>query len=257
MTRFRPCIDLHEGRVKQIVGSSLNDAGQGLRTNFVSEQGADWYAAKYAADGLTGGHVIQLGAGNEAAALAALRAYPGGLQLGGGIKPENAVRYLEAGASHVIVTSYLFDAEGHFLPEHLAALVTEVGRERLVIDLSCRAQEEGWLVAMNRWQTPTDLEVTAATLAELAGHCAEFLVHAVDVEGKCEGIDEALTVFLGRHCPIPVTYAGGIHRLEVLHEIDRLSEGRVDATIGSALDLFGGKSIRYEDCLAFNRRSER
>jgi len=255
MTRFRPCIDLHDGRVKQIVGSSLSDEGGGLRTNFVSEHGAEWFAERYAADGLTGGHVIQLGAGNEAAALKALAAYPGGLQLGGGIKPENAVRYLEAGASHVIVTSYLFDAEGHFLPDHLEALLAEVGRERLVIDLSCRAQTAGWVVAMNRWQTQTDLVVTAETLRELSGSCAEFLVHAVDVEGKCEGIDGELTAFLGQHCPISVTYAGGIHRLEVLHEIDQLSGGRVDATIGSALDLFGGTAVKYEDCLAFNHRS--
>lgn len=256
MTRFRPCIDLHDGRVKQIVGSSLSDDGRGLKTNFVSEYGAEWFAERYAADGLTGGHVIQLGGGNEVAAMKALAAYPGGLQLGGGIKPENAARFLEEGASHVIVTSYLFDHEGHFLIDHLDALLAEVGRERLVIDLSCRAQAdgEGWVVAMNRWQTLTDLAVTAETLQWLAGSCAEFLVHAVDVEGKCEGIDAELTTFLGRHSPIPVTYAGGIHRLEVLHDIDQLSGGRVDATIGSALDLFGGSAVRYEDCLAFNRR---
>jgi phosphoribosylformimino-5-aminoimidazole carboxamide ribotide isomerase len=254
MTRFRPCIDLHDGRVKQIVGSSLSDDGGGLKTNFVSEHGAAWYAARYAADGLTGGHVIQLGPGNEEAARQALAAYPGGLQLGGGIKRTNAARYLEAGASHVIVTSDLFDSAGHFLPERLAALVTEVGRERLVVDLSCRAQAAGWVVAMNRWQTLTDLVVTAETLRELAQSCAEFLVHAVDVEGKCEGIDAELTAFLGQHCPIPVTYAGGIHRLEVLQEIDQLSAGRVDATIGSALDLFGGTAVKYADCLAFNRR---
>lgn len=256
MTRFRPCIDLHDGRVKQIVGSSLSDDGQGLKTNFVSQHGAEWFAERYAADGLTGGHVIQLGGGNETAALEALAAYPGGLQIGGGIKPENAARYLDAGASHVIVTSYLFDQDGHFLTQHLDALVAEVGRERLVIDLSCRAQADGtgWVVAMNRWQTLTDLAVTAATLQTLARSCAEFLVHAVDVEGKCEGIDTALTAFLGQHSPIPVTYAGGIHRLEVLHEIDQLSAGRVDATIGSALDLFGGTAIKYQDCLAFNHR---
>lgn len=254
MTRFRPCIDLHEGRVKQIVGSTLASDGKAVKTNFVSPHGADWFARRYAEDALTGGHVIQLGPGNEEAALAALRVYPGGLQLGGGIQLENAAHYLEAGASHVIVTSFLFDNNGRFQEDRLDALTKVVGQERLVIDLSCRASDDGWVVAMNRWQTLTDLPVTAETLAHLADRCAEFLVHAVDVEGKCEGIDEKLTVFLGVHSPIPVTYAGGIHTLDVLHRIDALSGGRVDATVGSALDLFGGTGVRYADCLAFNRR---
>ena len=254
MTRFRPCIDLHEGYVKQIVGSSLTDAGEALRTNFVSDRAAEWYARKYRDDGLTGGHVIQLGPGNEAAASAALAAYPGGLQIGGGIRPENTQAYLEKGASHVIVTSYLFDSAGRFLDKHLQQMVAEAGRERLVIDLSCRATGSGWTVAMNRWQTLTDLEVNEATLEWLGGYCAEFLVHAVDVEGKCEGIDEALTAYLGSYSPIPVTYAGGIHSMEVLWRIDELSRGRVDATVGSALDLFGGNGVRYQDCVAFNQR---
>jgi phosphoribosylformimino-5-aminoimidazole carboxamide ribotide isomerase len=254
MTRFRPCIDLHEGRVKQIVGSSLTGSGAGLKTNFVSEHDAAWFARRYAADGLRGGHVIQLGAGNEEAALAALAAYPGGLQIGGGICLENAEAYLEAGASHVIVTSHLFDGEGRFREDRLEALEAAAGRERLVIDLSCKAREGGWVVAMNRWQTETDLRLTEETLRWLGGRCAEFLVHAVDVEGKCEGIDEDLVIFLGRHSPVPATYAGGIHRLEVLERIDELSLGRVDATVGSALDLFGGRQVRYADCLAFNRR---
>lgn len=255
MTRFRPCIDLHEGRVKQIVGSTLRDDGSSVRTNFVSEHGAEWFARRYAEDGLSGGHVIQLGAGNEHAARAALAAYPNGLQIGGGIRADNAADWLEAGASHVIVTSWLFDAEGHFLPERLAAMSAAVGTERLVLDLSCRARAEGgWVVAMNRWQTLTDLQVSAVTLRELASCCAEFLVHAVDVEGKCGGIDESLTVFLGENCPIPVTYAGGIESLATLKRIDELSGGRVDATVGSALDLFGGTGVRYADCLLFNRR---
>lgn len=254
MTKFRPCIDLHEGRVKQIVGSTLSDDGADLRTHFVSEQGAEWYARRYQADGLIGGHVIQLGSGNEQAALAALAAYPGGLQIGGGIRPDNAKTYLDAGASHVIVTSYLFDSDGKFRVERLTSLEATVGRQNLVIDLSCKADGDGWVVAMNRWQTLTNLRVTKETLDHLAGSCAEFLIHAVDVEGKCEGIDEALVVFLGQFSPIPATYAGGIDAVEVLRRIDELSQGRVDATVGSGLDLFGGSQVRYEDCIAFNQR---
>lgn len=256
MTRFRPCIDLHEGRVKQIVGGTLRDDGSAPRTNFVSEHGADWFARRYAEDGLTGGHVIQLGPGNETAARAALAAYPGGLQIGGGITADNAAEWLDAGASHVIVTSWLFDREGRFQPERLDTMLATVGRERLVLDLSCRARRDGgWIVAMNRWQTLSDLEITPGILRQLAASCAEFLVHAVDVEGQCAGIDEALTAFLGQHSPIPATYAGGIDSLATLYRIDELSAGRVDATIGSALDLFGGHGVRYADCVQFNARA--
>ncbi len=255
MTRFRPCIDLHSGQVKQIVGSTLSDTGAGLKTNFVSDRDAAWYAELYRRDELPGGHVIMLGTGNEQAAKSALAAYPGGLQLGGGIRPCNAGEYLSAGASHVIVTSYLFETDGTFSETRLEKMVAAAGKERLVIDLSCKATADGWTVAMNRWQTLTDLHVTPETLRHLATRCAEFLIHAVDVEGKCEGIDEALVTFLGQHSPVPMTYAGGIHRIEDLHRIQELSGGRVDGTVGSALDLFGGKGVRYSDCLAFNRRT--
>lgn len=254
MTKFRPCIDLHNGCVKQIVGGSLSADGRGLLTNFESDQPANYYANLYREDELLGGHVIKLGPGNDQAAREALLAYRGGLQLGGGIQLENASTWLEAGASHVIVTSYLFDGEGRFLPGRLDQLVAEVGKERLVLDLSCRRQGERWVVAMNRWQTPTDLDVDVATIAALANCCAEFLVHAADVEGKCGGIDQGLVKFLGQHSPIPVTYAGGANALEDLELVDRLSGGNVDLTIGSALDLFGGSQIRYADCVAWNRR---
>lgn len=257
MTKFRPCIDLHHGAVKQIVGGSLREDGSGLKTNFESELSSEYYAAKYREDGLEGGHVIKLGPGNDNAAREALAAYPGGLQVGGGICAENAAEWLEAGASHVIVTSWLFSAEGQFLPARLRELVTEVGRERIVIDLSCRAMpERGWVVTMNRWQTLTSLPLTAATLAELSEACAEFLVHAADVEGQCRGIDTELVAFLGENSRIPVTYAGGADTLEALSAVERLSRGRVDLTIGSALDLFGGSAVRYADCLQWNRRKK-
>lgn len=254
MTQFRPCIDLHDGRVKQIVGSSLRDDGSGLKTNFVSDRDAAWYAELYQRDGLKGGHVILLGKGNERAAKSAVGAFPGGLQVGGGIRPENAAEYLEAGASHVIVTSYLFEADGTFNEAKLDAMAAAAGKDRLVVDLSCKTTATGWTVAMNRWQTLTTLEVTPESLQFLAGRCAEFLIHAVDVEGKCEGIDETLVSFLGEHSPIPMTYAGGIRHLEDLRRIDELSQGRVDGTVGSALDLFGGAGAKYEELVAWNKR---
>jgi phosphoribosylformimino-5-aminoimidazole carboxamide ribotide isomerase len=254
MTRFRPCIDLHEGRVKQIVGGTLTDDGGSLRTNFVSAQPADFFAALYRGDGLTGGHLIMLGQGNEEAARRALAEWPGGLQIGGGIRADNAAAWLEAGASHIIVTSWLFDESGHFLPERLDTLVQAAGRERLVIDLSCRRDAAGgWTVCMNRWQTRTTLQVTPQVLDELAGHCAEFLIHAADVEGQCRGMDEDLLRLLGAWGRIPVTYAGGARSLEDLRLADIVSQGRVDVTIGSALDIFGGGGVRYSDCVAWNR----
>ena len=255
MTKFRPCIDLHNGCVKQIVGGSLSKDGVGLKTNFESDLPASYYAEIYQKDNLQGGHLIKLGAGNDAAARQALAAYPNGLQVGGGINLENAAEWLHAGASHIIVTSYLFDLNGAFLPERLDQLMAEVGRERLVIDLSCRAKADGWVVAMNRWQHQPDLLVDAATIVELSDYCSEFLVHAADVEGKCEGIDERLVEFLGSHCPIPVTYAGGARSFEDLATVDRLSEGKVDLTIGSALDLFGGMQVQYSDCVKWNQLS--
>ncbi|MFK5922521.1 MAG: phosphoribosylformimino-5-aminoimidazole carboxamide ribotide isomerase [Verrucomicrobiota bacterium] len=254
MTKFRPCIDLHEGRVKQIVGGTLDAAGETLQTNFVSEEEPAYYAELYSDDNLAGGHVIKLGPGNEAAARAALAAYPGGLQIGGGITSENASTWLQAGASHVIATSCLFDQQGHFQKNELDRLVAEVGKGRLVLDLSCRRVEDGWVVAMNRWQTLTDLQVTEQTLAELGASCAEFLIHAADVEGKCEGIDEDLVSLLGDWGDCPVTYAGGVRALEDLKLVQRLSGGRVDLTIGSALDIFGGSLVKYLDCVEFNRK---
>ncbi len=255
MTRFRPCIDLHNGLVKQIVGGTLSEQEEELRTNFVAEQSAEWFASRYARDGLTGGHVIKLGPGNDQAAAEALAAYPGGLQLGGGITMENAAFWLGKGASQVIVTSWLFDGDGRFLWDNLRALSREIGSDRLVVDLSCRKSLVGWTVAMNRWQTMTNLNVTPAVLDDLSEYCSEFLIHAADVEGLCRGIDRELVALLGAWQGRPMTYAGGIYRMEDLHQIHELSEGTLDATVGSALDLFGGTGVAYEDLLRFNTRT--
>jgi len=260
MTKFRPCIDLHNGQVKQIVGGTLTD--EGASENHVSEHAPAWFAKRYRADGLTGGHVIKLGPGNDAAAREALAAWPNGLQLGGGITPENAAEWLDAGAEKLIVTSFLFDGAA-FSHERLATLVKAVGPERLVLDLSCRRDQRdhrdeeenpAWTVATNRWQTRTDLPVTHAVLDQLADRCSEFLVHAADVEGLCKGIDSELVRLLGAWGKIPVTYAGGAHAFEDLALVQELSGSRVDLTIGSALDMFGG-SIAYTDCVAWNQRS--
>jgi len=252
MTLFRPCIDLHDGCVKQIVGGSLRDDGTGLRTNFVADQDAAWFAARYRDDQLTGGHVIKLGPGNDAAARRALAAWPGGLQLGGGIDGDNAAPWIAAGAGKVIVTSWLFPGGG-FAPERLAVLVKAVGRERLVIDVSCRRVGNGWHVATDRWQRITEQALGPAFLEQLAASCCEFLIHAADVEGLCRGIDSELVAALGRWSPVPCTYAGGGRHLDDLRLVEALSSGRVDLTIGSALDLFGGTTMRYADAVAWNR----
>ena len=249
---FRPCIDLHEGRVKQIVGGTLSDCAEGPQTNFVSDRPASWYAELYRKDGLRGGHVIQLGPGNETAAREALAAFPGGLQLGGGVNADNAAGWLDAGASHVIVTSWVF-REGRLDTERLAALVKSIGRERLVLDLSCRQRDSQYWVVTDRWQNFTELPVNEATLQTLADSCAEYLVHAVDVEGLQTGIDLDLVQTLAAGSPLPVTYAGGANSLADLEAVQQASGGRVHLTIGSALDIFGGK-LNYTDCVAYNRR---
>lgn len=251
--RFRPCIDLHEGKVKQIVGGSLRDDGSAPRENFVSEKAPAWFAEKFREDKLTGGHVIMLGKGNEAAAQEALAAWPGGMQVGGGIRPGNAAAWIDAGASHVIVTSALFDDAGKFLPDVLEELVAEVGKERLVIDLSCRRTDRGWTVAMNRWQTLTEMDVTPETLDSLAPFCDEFLIHAADVEGLCGGIDAELVALLGGWGKLPVTYAGGAATMDDVRLVAEAGKGKVDVTVGSALDLFGGGGIRYADLVAMCR----
>ena len=250
---FRPCIDLHEGKVKQIVGGSLQDDGTGLRTNFVSERPASWFADLYRRDGLPGGHVIKLGPGNDVAAREALAAFPGGLHLGGGVDADNATGWLEAGASHVIVTSWVF-RDGQLDWERLKRLVGVIGKQRLVLDLSCRRRGEDYFVVTDRWQKFTELTVSRETLVRLADYCDEFLIHAADVEGLCRGIDSELVAKLGEWTPIPTTYAGGAKSLADLEEVTRAGNGRVDLTIGSALDIFGGSGVTYAEAVEFNRR---
>jgi len=230
-----------------------------LRTNFVSEKPAAWFAELYRRDNLPGGHVIMLGGGNESEARSALAAFPKGLQVGGGITAENAGSWLDAGAAQVIVTSWVF-REGRVDWDRLDHLVKTIGKDRLVIDLSCRKRtpEAGpripeYVVVTDRWQKFTDLVVNEETLRKFSGYCAEFLIHAVDVEGLCRGIDHALVENLGRWAPIPTTYAGGANSLADLEEVSRSGNGKVHLTIGSALDIFGGTGVKYADCVAFNR----
>ncbi len=252
---FRPCIDLRNGKVVQIVGATLTADGDDSgdeRVNFVSDQPSSWYASRYRDDALSGGHVIMLGTGNEHAARDALASWPGGMQIGGGITVTNAREWLEAGGSHVIVTSWLF-VDGSLSEERLDGLVAAVGRQRLVIDLSCRWRDGHYWVVADRWQRFTSLRVDPDSLSELSRSCAEFLIHGVDVEGLAQGIDLDLVSLLAEHCPIPATYAGGVRSLADLRTVHDVSNGRVDLTIGSALDIFGGNGVRYEDCVKFNR----
>ncbi|TCS40791.1 phosphoribosylformimino-5-aminoimidazole carboxamide ribotide isomerase [Reinekea marinisedimentorum] len=238
--KFRPCIDLHDGQVKQIVGGSLNDSGQNPATNFVSSKPSSWYANLYREDNLLGGHVIKLGANNDQPAKEALAAWPGGLQIGGGITAENASGWMQAGAAKIIVTSYVF-SEGRVDFSRLEKLVSEVGKENLVLDLSCRQKQGQYFVVTDRWQTFTDTAVDADSLAQLSDYCSEFLIHGVDVEGLQQGMDETLIALLAENVSIPCVYAGGVRSFEDLQKLKAAGNGKIDVTVGSALDLFGGK----------------
>ncbi len=251
--KFRPCIDLHNGKVKQIVGSTLHDGDSTqLQTNFVADVSSGHFAERYRRDNLTGGHVIKLGAGNDEAAKEALQVWPGGMQIGGAINLDNACDWLEWGASHVIVTSCVFK-DGQVDFSYLGKLVEKVGRSRLVLDLSCRKRDGKYYIVTDRWQKFTEVVITAENLDLLAESCDEFLIHAADVEGKCAGIEEELVELLGRFSGLPTTYAGGVRDLDDLHLINDLGRGFLDATVGSALDIFGGSGIKYSDAVAFNR----
>lgn len=250
--RFRPCIDIHNGKVKQIVGGSLVDAGNQARENFTSEYDGAFYAEMYKKDGLAGGHIIILNSisseyfeASRRQALAALAAYPGGMQIGGGVTAENAAGYIESGASHVIVTSYVFQ-NGRIRWDNLEKLVAAVGSDRVVLDLSCRRKENGdFYIVTDRWQNFTDVRLEPSVMVQLGDYCDEFLVHGVDVEGKSSGVSEELIDILTEYQGRTVTYAGGIGSIGDLKRFEQRSGGRLDFTIGSALDLFGGE-IPYE-----------
>lgn len=254
--RFRPCIDVHNGKVKQIVGGSLLDQGNQAEENFVSEQDAAFYANLYKENGITGGHIILLNPETskyypetKRQALLALSAYPGGLQVGGGIRDDNAQEYLDAGASHVIVTSFVFK-NGEINYENLHKIVQAVGKERLVLDLSCRKKDGQYYIVTDRWQKFTNVPITLALLKEMTQYCDEFLIHAVDVEGKASGIEGELVELLAQLDNFPVTYAGGVGSLVNLKELKEKGKNKIDVTIGSALDLFGG-DMKLEEVLHY------
>lgn len=244
---FRPCIDIHNGQVKQIVGGTLTDQNDQAKENFVATKDADYYAKLYQEKGIKGGHIILLNPvtseyyeATKRQAMSALQAYPGGMQIGGGINDANAKEYLEAGASHVIVTSYVFQ-DGKVNMDNLKKLYDTIGKEHLVLDLSCRYREGAYYIVTDRWQKFTDEKVDDKTLDMLMNYCDEFLIHAVDVEGKAQGIEGRLVEQLGKWNKIPITYAGGVHSYEDIDELKQLGNGRIHVTIGSALDIFGGK----------------
>lgn len=252
---FRPCIDIHNGKVKQIVGGSLLDKGNHAKENFVAEQDASFYARLYKESNIKGGHIILLNkAGTPyydedvAQAKMALLEYPGGLQLGGGITAENAGDFLAMGATHVIVTSYVF-REGKIDYERLRRLIDAVGREHLVLDLSCRKKDGKYYIVTDRWQKFTQEIVSKDTIGKLQEYADEFLIHAVDVEGKANGVEKELVRMLGEYGSIPITYAGGVGSYEDIETIRTLGKGRLNVTIGSALDLFGG-SLEYKQVIS-------
>jgi len=252
--RFRPCIDLHEGQVKQIVGTSLRD-DSAPQTHFTASHPPAYFAACYGRDQLFGGHVIMLGPGNEDAAAQALAAFPRGLQVGGGIRPDNAATWLSRGAAQVIVTSYVF-SDGQLHRNRLAQMVAAVGRDQLVLDLSCSKRDGRYVVMTDRWQKATDFALSADNLALLAESCSEFLIHATGVEGKQQGVDAGLVALLGEIAPIPTTYAGGVSSTEDIEVLRKLGQGKLDFTVGAALDIFGGTGLRYEDMLAYRGEAE-
>ena len=237
----------------QIVGGSLDDENQtSTKINFISEQSPAYYAKLYRDTGLTGAHVIALGPGNEAAAKTALEAWPNGLQMGGGVNPDNAIQWIQRGASHVIVTSCVFK-DGQLHEGQLKKLVEAVGEKNIVLDLSCRRRQGAYRIVTDRWQKFTEWEVSPKNLEYLAQYCAEFLVHGADVEGLRGGMEEELIAMLGQYSPIPVTYAGGASALKDLDRVEELGAGKVDLTIGSALDIFGG-DVLFEDVLKWHRQ---
>lgn len=253
---FRPCIDIHNGRVKQIVGGSLTDEEDYAKENFVSEMGAGDYAAMYRDKGLRGGHIILLNARDSSFYEADLRqaeqalcVWPQALQIGGGVTAENAASFIDMGASHVIVTSYVF-ADGQIRFDRLEKLVQAVGKEHLVLDLSCRKKDDVYYIVTDRWQKFTSQPLDRKLICELAGYCDEFLVHAVNVEGTGTGVDRELLEILSLDCPVPITYAGGIGSLEDIETIRVIGKDRVNFTVGSALDLFGG-SLSFEKISRF------
>lgn len=257
---FRPCIDIHNGKVKQIIGGSLSDQDNSAQENFVAKQDAAFYARLYQKDQIRGGHIILLNPrdsayydADRAQALAALLAYPGGLQVGGGITPDNAGLFLDAGASHVIVTSYVFQ-NGRIHYDHLEKLTDAVGKEHLVLDLSCRRTDRGYRVVTDRWQKFTEEAVTPQLLDRLSDYADEFLVHAADVEGKASGIETELVKMLGSWGKIPVTYAGGVGSFEDLDALRLYGKNGLHVTIGSALDLFGG-TMPYQKVLEYMRQN--
>mgnify|MGYP001339186665 FL=1 len=244
---FRPCIDIHNGQVKQIVGGSLIDMGDYAKENFVSDKDGGYYATLYKNAGLKGGHIILLNPKDSRyyeddvlQAKKALAAYNNGLMIGGGINNENACEFLKAGASHVIVTSYVFK-NGEILFDNLERIKKETGKEHLVLDLSCRKKDGDYYIVTDRWQKFTNVKITGKLMKELSSYCDEYLIHAVDVEGQAHGIESGLVHILDEYNTIPVTYAGGVGSYEDLTLLKELGHNKIDVTIGSALDLFGGK----------------
>ncbi|KAF6005708.1 hypothetical protein HII12_005282 [Brettanomyces bruxellensis] len=249
MTTYVGCIDIHGGKVKQIVGGTLNqdDTEQSkntcksnLETNFVSEKSSSYYAKLYEEHGIIRTHVIKLGSleENNRVAIEALKAWPKHLQIGGGINDTNAKYWIQQGADKVIVTSWLFP-KGQFDKSRLERISQLVGKEHLVVDLSyfdAGGVEQGRLLSYSR------------------GTARNSSFMQLMLKAFCKGIDQELVAKLAEWCTSPIVYAGGAKSIDDLKLVDKLSHGRVDLTFGSALDLFGGKLVRFKDCCKWNQQ---
>ena len=246
--KFKPCIDLHHGKVKQIIGSTLNS--KEIKVNFTSNQNSSYFAQLYRKYQLSGAHIIMLGPNNEEACLQALKTWPGHLQVGGGITLANGEKWLKAGAQKLIFTSYLFPDKTLDL-SRLQSLKKNYGRNKIVIDLSCSKTlaDKGYYVFKNKWKEQTTFKLELASLQSIIPYTEEILIHAISVEGKNQGMDQDLVYQLKKlheQTNLNLVYAGGIHHQEELDEFVKISESKIDFTIGSALDIFGGRGFSFQ-----------
>ncbi|MBT3539096.1 phosphoribosylformimino-5-aminoimidazole carboxamide ribotide isomerase [bacterium] len=239
--QFRPCIDILNGKVTQIVGETLATNSL-VAENFVTNKNAAYFADLYKKNNLAGGHIIMLDKTEKTKSqtIEALKTFPQDFQVGGNINSDNAQEFINAGASHIIVTSYIFK-DNKLSPLRLQRLMSAVKKEKIVLDLSCRKKNNEYYVVTNRWQIFSNFKVTSKNLETLSNYCDEFLIHGVDSEGKLQGVEIDLLNILKDFTGIPITYAGGIRDMNDIEKIKQTGNGYINFSVGTALDIFGGE----------------